>query len=231
MPFHTMAERAPSIAPPTSFKWLLLLAVVLANFGEAFNTGTLSIMTVNIKQRYKVDNEALGSLFAIRKLVTIFTPLVSGVCVRRFGYAPVLLSGIALLLSGTLFMLVSIRMNMGFFSLSAGFVLATGFFSFAQVAAYTGFAKFFRGGSLALAFSLDYAAYLFGGALCGFVAPSMVNLITNDFSSAFAVSGGSIFCSFLVCIVVLFKAPAFADGAYSTFSFVRTPSFALLTFS
>jgi MFS family permease len=184
------------------------------NFGEAINTSSLSIFTVNLKARYDVDNTALGTLFAIRKFISVFSPLISGAFIRRFGFAPVLLLSVSMLCCGSLLLLVSVRMRLGFATLSLGFMIASTFFSTAQVAAFTGYSKVFRGGELALAFALDYASFQFGAGLCGFIAPSLVNIVTNDFSSAFALSSIAIFISFLICIFVLFRAPLYLDRTH-----------------
>lgn len=71
----------------------MLFAAAVLSFGEAFNTTTLSIFAVPIKQRYGINNEDLGLLFGTRKAMCVVSPILAGIAIRRFGTQAVFVIG------------------------------------------------------------------------------------------------------------------------------------------
>jgi hypothetical protein len=73
----------------------VLFAAAILSFGEAFNTTALTVFAVPLKQRYGINNEDLGLLFGIRKVMCIVSPILAGIAIRRWGSQVVFVAGTA----------------------------------------------------------------------------------------------------------------------------------------
>lgn len=137
--------------PPAWLRWLVLLVISLAMFGNYYIYDSISPLADLLKSRLGFSDQQIGTLNGIYSLPNIFMVLIGGIIIDRFGTRRSLFGFALLCVVGAL--LTAVRGD--FLVMAAGrLVFGLGAESMI-VAVTTGVVQWFRGRELSFAFGLN----------------------------------------------------------------------------
>lgn len=144
--------------PPKTFRWVVLVVISLAMFGNYYIYDCISPLADVLKSQLNFSDADIGWLQAIYSVPNIFMVLIGGVIIDRIGtrkattlFAALCLVGaVVTVLEGDLWMMAMGRLVFG---LGAESLI---------VAVTTALAKWFRGKELSLAFGVNLTIARFG---------------------------------------------------------------------
>lgn len=144
----TESERS---APPTSSRWIALVLISLAMFGNYYVYDCVNPLEELFASQLAIQADEFGLLQSVYNAPNVFMPLVGGVLIDRLGvrvslfvFAAICLAGAAL--SATVTVFGAIVAGRLLFGLGAESLI---------VASSTGLAKWFRGREIGFAFGLN----------------------------------------------------------------------------
>lgn len=145
-----MAE-APRPAPPRLYRWIVLVSISLAMFGNYYLYDSVAPIADLLKSQLNYSDAYIGLLYTIYSVAAFLVLLVGGVIIDRIGTAKstfifgviCLVAGVLTFVSGDLWVMASGR-----------FLLGVGAEPLI-VAVTTALAKWFKGKELSLAFGIN----------------------------------------------------------------------------
>jgi len=137
--------------PPTAYRWLVLVIISLAMFGNYYAYDCISPLADVLKVQLKFSDSGIGLLNAIYSIPNVFMVLIGGIIIDRIGtrrgtllFGALCFAGAAVTAcSGTLAVMATGRL---IFGLGAESLI---------VAVTTALAKWFRGKELSFAFGIN----------------------------------------------------------------------------
>jgi MFS family permease len=194
-----MSDAVPSArpAPPRAYRWLVLVFISLAMFGNYYVYDCISPLADVLKARLGFTDTNIGLLQAIYSIPNIFMVLVGGIIVDRIGVRRATLAfgitcfaGAAVTaLSGSLGMMAAGRL---IFGLGAESLI---------VAVTTAIAKWFKGKELSFAFGVNLTIARIG-SFAALNSPSWAGRAYGDWRLPLLIAVG--FASFCVTGAVLY---------------------------
>ncbi|MFA6541096.1 MAG: MFS transporter, partial [Bacteroidota bacterium] len=174
---------APLPQPPRAYRWLVLVLISFAMFGNYYIYDAISpLADVLVKQLHFTDSD-IGLLQGIYSLPNIFMVLIGGFIIDRLGTkkstfifaALCLLGSIITVSSGTLFVMAAGRLVFG---LGAESLI---------VAVTTAIAKWFRGKELSFAFGINLTIARLG-SFAALNSPSWASKYYDNWQTALMIS-------------------------------------------
>ncbi|MDO8837267.1 MAG: MFS transporter, partial [Vicinamibacterales bacterium] len=178
-------------APPRAFRWIVLVVISLAMFGNYYVYDCISPMADVLKTQLGFSDKNIGLLQAIYSIPNIVMVLIGGFVIDRIGtrratmiFAVLCLAGAALTaVSGTVMSMAAGRLVFG---LGAESLI---------VAVTTAVAKWFKGKELSFAFGLNLTIARLG-SFAALNSPSWASWAYDDWRMPLLISVG--FCTFCV---------------------------------
>lgn len=178
-------------APPRAFRWIVLVVISLAMFGNYYVYDCISPMADVLKTKLGFSDANIGLLQAIYSIPNIFMVLIGGFIIDRIGtrratmiFGVLCLLGAALTaVSGTV---TSMAIGRLVFGLGAESLI---------VAVTTAIAKWFKGKELSFAFGLNLTIARLG-SFAALNSPSWASWAYEDWRMPLLISVG--FCTFCV---------------------------------
>ncbi len=163
------AERGANLLPPPPafFRWLVLVVISLAMFGNYYIYDCIGPMAKLLSEQLHFSDSQIGLLQAIYSIPNIFMVLLGGIIIDRIGVKKGVLLFAAICLVGALLTAASPRLSV---MASGRLVFGLGAESLI-VAVTTGIAKWFRGKELSFAFGLNLTISRLG-SLAAQVSPT-----------------------------------------------------------
>lgn len=161
-------------SPPRAYRWLVLVLISLAMFGNYYVYDCISPLADVLKEQLKFSDSDIGLLQAIYSIPNIFMVLIGGIIIDRIGTkrATILFGALCFIgslittLTGTLTMMAAGRL---IFGLGAESLI---------VAVTTAIAKWFKGKELSFAFGVNLTIARLGS----FAALNSPSWASNYFS-------------------------------------------------
>jgi MFS family permease len=187
----------PRPAPPRAYRWLVLVFISLAMFGNYYVYDCISPMADVLKARLGFTDANIGLLQAIYSIPNIIMVLIGGFIIDRIGTRKAtLIFGVTCLagaivtsLSGTLTMMAAGRL---LFGLGAESLI---------VAVTTAVAKWFKGKELSFAFGINLTIARLG-SFAALNSPSWASWAYSDWRMPLLISVG--FATFCVTGAILY---------------------------
>jgi MFS family permease len=184
-------------APPRAFRWIVLVVISLAMFGNYYVYDCISPMADVLKTKLGFSDANIGLLQAIYSIPNIFMVLIGGFIIDRIGtrratmiFGVLCLAGAALTaVSGTV---TSMAVGRLVFGLGAESLI---------VAVTTAIAKWFKGKELSFAFGLNLTIARLG-SFAALNSPSWASWAYEDWRMPLLISVG--FCTFCVTGAILY---------------------------
>jgi MFS family permease len=184
-------------APPRAYRWLVLVFISLAMFGNYYVYDCISPMADVLKARLGFTDANIGLLQAIYSIPNIIMVLIGGIIIDRIGTRKAtLIFGVTCLagaivtsLSGTLTMMAAGRL---LFGLGAESLI---------VAVTTAVAKWFKGKELSFAFGINLTIARLG-SFAALNSPSWASWAYSDWRMPLLISVG--FATFCVTGAILY---------------------------
>lgn len=178
-------------APPRAFRWIVLVVISLAMFGNYYVYDCISPMADVLKTKLGFSDANIGLLQAIYSIPNIFMVLIGGFIIDRIGtrratmiFGVLCLAGAALTaVSGTV---TSMAVGRLVFGLGAESLI---------VAVTTAIAKWFKGKELSFAFGLNLTIARLG-SFAALNSPSWASWAYEDWRMPLLISVA--FCTFCV---------------------------------
>jgi len=176
--------------PTPLFRWLVLIFLSLAMFGSYYAYDALSPLADVLKQQLRFSDESIGFLQAIYSFPNIFTVVIGGLIIDRFGLRKsLLLFGILSLIgpaitasSGTLAVMAAGRLIFGMGAESL------------NVAVTAALARWFKGKELSFAFGLNLTICRLG-TFAALNSPTWARAAYANWRYPFLIAlGMSVFC-------------------------------------
>jgi MFS family permease len=176
----------PLPEPPRWYRWLVLVLISLAMFGNYYIYDSISPLADVLKEQLKFSDANIGLLNAIYSIPNIFMVLLGGIVIDRFGtrrstfvFALLCLLGAGItVMSGTLEVMAAGRLVFG---LGAESLI---------VAVTTAIAKWFRGKELSFAFGMNLTLARLG-SFAALNSPSWGAELYADWRAPLLVSVGA----------------------------------------
>lgn len=195
-----MTEREPTTgrpAPPRAYRWLVLIFISLAMFGNYYVYDCISPMADVLKARLGFSDANIGLLQAIYSIPNIVMVLIGGFIVDRIGtrkatlaFGVICLAGAAVTaLSGTLATMAAGRL---IFGLGAESLI---------VAITTAIGKWFKGKELSFAFGINLTIARLG-SFAALNSPSWAGWAYSDWRMPLVIAVG--FATFCVTGAILY---------------------------
>ncbi|MBM4320996.1 MAG: major facilitator superfamily domain-containing protein 1 [Deltaproteobacteria bacterium] len=151
----TLQERtaggAAPLAPPRIFRWLVLIVISLAMFGNYYVYDCISPLADVLKEKLSFTDDDIGMLNAIYSIPNIFMVLIGGIVIDRLGVKRSLL-----LFSGICMVGAGLTAATGTFSMMAAGRLLFGLGAESLIVAVTAsIARWFSGKELSFAFGIN----------------------------------------------------------------------------
>jgi MFS family permease len=184
-------------APPRAFRWIVLVVISLAMFGNYYVYDCISPMADVLKTKLGFSDANIGLLQAIYSIPNIFMVLIGGFIIDRIGtrratmiFGVLCLAGAALTaVSGTV---TSMAVGRLVFGLGAESLI---------VAVTTAIAKWFKGKELSFAFGLNLTIARLG-SFAALNSPSWASWAYEDWRMPLLISVA--FCTFCVTGAILY---------------------------
>ncbi len=199
----------PRPAPPRAFRWIVLVVISLAMFGNYYVYDCISPMADVLKAQLGFSDSNIGWLQAIYSVPNIVMVLIGGVLIDRIGtrratliFGALCLAGaVVTALSGTLAVMAAGRL---IFGVGAESLI---------VAVTTAIAKWFRGKELSFAFGINLTIARLG-SFAALNSPSWAGWAYDDWRLPLLLAVG--FCTFCVTGAILYWVlEARADRRYA----------------
>jgi MFS family permease len=184
-------------APPRAYRWLVLVFISLAMFGNYYVYDCISPMADVLKARLGFSDANIGLLQAIYSIPNIVMVLIGGLIIDRIGTRKAtlafgvtcLLGAVVTSLSGSLAVMAAGRL---IFGLGAESLI---------VAVTTAIAKWFKGKELSFAFGINLTIARLG-SFAALNSPSWASWAFNDWRTPLLISVG--FATFCVTGAILY---------------------------
>lgn len=184
-------------APSTLYRWIVLIFVSLAMFGNYYVYDCLSPAADVLKSQLGFSDANIGLLQAIYSFPNIFTVLIGGVIIDRIGMRKSTMIFGVLCLVGSVITILSPHL----------WVMATGRLVFGMgaesliVAVTAALAKWFRGKELSFAFGINLMIARLG-SFAALNSPTWAKSAFNSWRTPFLIAVG--FCTFCVIGAVIY---------------------------
>ncbi len=146
-----MARDETRPPPPTAYRWVVLVVISLAMFGNYYIYDSIAPIADILKSDLGFSDENIGSLYSVYSIAAVLVLLVGGVVIDRFGTAVSTIIFGALCTVAAVLNAVSPDLTV---MLVARFILGLGAEPLI-VAVTTALAKWFKGKELSFAFGLN----------------------------------------------------------------------------
>lgn len=171
------AETVTPVAPPPSkaYRWLVLLVVSLAMFGNYYVYDSIAPIADLLKESLGFSDAQIGSLYSVYSVAAVIVLLLGGIIIDRFGTAKSTVLFGAICTVAAILMAVTSDLTV---MLVARFLLGVGSEPLI-VAVTTALAKWFKGKELSFAFGINLMIARFGSVAADW-SPTWASFAYDD---------------------------------------------------